>query len=103
MAHEETTAKVLNSIDSTSDNPIPVIYQSTRRCNRCLLYTSEIGRKETLVLAVSLSLGLGVELMPDVLKQAPEAIRLVRFTTKPSLILSVGPNNTAPTLSLIHI
>ena len=28
MAHEETTAAVLNSIDSTSDNPIPVIYQS---------------------------------------------------------------------------
>lgn len=28
MAHEETTATVLNSIDSTSDNPIPVIYQS---------------------------------------------------------------------------
>ena len=24
---EETTAEVLNSIDSTSDNPIPVIYQ----------------------------------------------------------------------------
>jgi len=30
-----------------------------------------------LVLAVSLSLGLGVELMPDVLKQAPEAIRSI--------------------------
>lgn len=28
MAHEETTATVLNSIDSTSDNPTPVIYQS---------------------------------------------------------------------------
>lgn len=28
MAHEETTADVLNSIDSTSTNPIPVIYQS---------------------------------------------------------------------------
>ena len=28
MAHEETTATVLNSIDSTSDNHIPVIYQS---------------------------------------------------------------------------
>lgn len=28
MAHEETSADVLNSIDSTSDNPIPVIYQS---------------------------------------------------------------------------
>lgn len=28
MAHEETSAEVLNSIDSVSDNPIPVIYQS---------------------------------------------------------------------------
>jgi hypothetical protein len=28
MAHEKTNADVLNSIDSTSNNPIPVIYQS---------------------------------------------------------------------------
>jgi len=28
MAHTETDADVLNSIDSTSTNPIPVIYQS---------------------------------------------------------------------------
>lgn len=28
IGHEETTAEVLNSIDSASDNPIPVIYQS---------------------------------------------------------------------------
>ena len=28
MAHEETSADVLNSIDSSSTNPIPVIYQS---------------------------------------------------------------------------
>ena len=28
MAHEETSISVLNSIDSASDNPIPVIYQS---------------------------------------------------------------------------
>ena len=28
MAHEETSSDVLNSIDSTSTNPIPVIYQS---------------------------------------------------------------------------
>ena len=28
ITHEETSAEVLNSIDSTSDNPIPVIYQS---------------------------------------------------------------------------
>ena len=42
-----------------------------------IVASQEIGRKETLVLAVSLSLGLGVELMPDVLKQAPEAIRSI--------------------------
>lgn len=36
-----------------------------------------IGRKETLVLGVSLSLGLGVELMPDLLTQAPEAVRSI--------------------------
>ncbi len=42
-----------------------------------IIASQEIGRKETLVLAVSLSLGLGVELMPDVLKQAPEAIRSI--------------------------
>lgn len=28
MAHEETDVQVLNSIDSESTNPIPVIYQS---------------------------------------------------------------------------
>lgn len=28
MAHEETDIQVLNSIDSESTNPIPVIYQS---------------------------------------------------------------------------
>ena len=28
MAHAETYADVLNSIDSTSSNPVPVIYQS---------------------------------------------------------------------------
>lgn len=28
MAHEETDSQVLNSIDSESTNPIPVIYQS---------------------------------------------------------------------------
>ena len=42
-----------------------------------IVSSQEIGRKETLVLAVSLSLGLGVELMPDVLQQAPEAIRSI--------------------------
>lgn len=33
-----------------------------------IIASQEIGRKETLVLAVSLPLGLGVELMQDVLK-----------------------------------
>lgn len=28
IAHEETDADVLNSIDSASQNPVPVIYQS---------------------------------------------------------------------------
>ena len=42
-----------------------------------IVSSQNIGRKETLVLAVSLSLGLGVELMPDVLSQAPEAIRSI--------------------------
>lgn len=28
MAHEETSVEILNSIDSVSDNPIPMIYQS---------------------------------------------------------------------------
>ena len=34
-----------------------------------------IDRKATLVLAVSLALGLGVELMPDILAAAPEALK----------------------------
>lgn len=42
-----------------------------------IISSQQIGRKETLVLAVSLSLGLGVELMPDVLSQAPQAIRSI--------------------------
>lgn len=40
-----------------------------------IIAAQEINRKATLVLAVSLSLGLGVELMPDILKAAPEAIK----------------------------
>ena len=40
-----------------------------------IIASQHIGRKATLVLAVSLSLGLGVELVPDVLSHAPEAIR----------------------------
>lgn len=40
-----------------------------------IVSSQNIGRKETLVLAVSLSLGLGVELMPDILTHAPQAIK----------------------------
>lgn len=40
-----------------------------------IIASQEINRKATLVLAVSLSLGLGVELMPDILKTAPEAVK----------------------------
>jgi xanthine permease XanP len=39
-----------------------------------IVSSQQIGRKETLVLAVSLSLGLGVELIPDILINAPIAI-----------------------------
>lgn len=40
-----------------------------------IIASQQIDRKATLVLAVSLSLGLGVELMPDILNHAPEAIK----------------------------
>ncbi|MCC8095134.1 MAG: purine permease [Tannerellaceae bacterium] len=40
-----------------------------------IIASQEINRKATLVLGVSLSLGLGVELMPDILMTAPEAIK----------------------------
>jgi len=40
-----------------------------------IVSSQQIGRKETLVLAVSLSLGLGVELIPDILINAPDAIK----------------------------
>jgi xanthine permease XanP len=42
-----------------------------------IISSQQINRKATLVLAVSLSLGLGVELMPDILKTAPEAIKSI--------------------------
>ena len=42
MAHEETSADVLNSIDSTSDYPIP-----------CLLYTSAVRYESGTVLCTS--------------------------------------------------
>lgn len=40
-----------------------------------IIASQKIDRKATLVLAVSFSLGLGVELMPDILQTAPEAIK----------------------------
>ena len=40
-----------------------------------IIASQEINRKATLVLAVSLSLGLGVELMPDILNTAPEVVK----------------------------
>lgn len=40
-----------------------------------IIASQEINRKATLVLAVSLSLGLGVELMPDILNIAPQEIK----------------------------
>ena len=40
-----------------------------------IVSSQQIGRKETLVLAVSLSLGLGVELIPDILINAPDAVK----------------------------
>lgn len=42
-----------------------------------IIASQEIDRKATLVLATSISLGLGVELMPDILSKAPEAIRAI--------------------------
>lgn len=40
-----------------------------------IIASQKIDRKATLVLAVSLSLGLGVELMPDILSHAPEQVK----------------------------
>lgn len=40
-----------------------------------IIAAQEINRKATLVLAVSLSLGLGVELMPEILNAAPDAVK----------------------------
>ena len=42
-----------------------------------IISSQAINRKATLVLAVSLSLGLGVELMPDILQNAPESIKSI--------------------------
>ena len=40
-----------------------------------IVASQKIDRKATLVLAVSLSMGLGVELMPDILAKMPEVIK----------------------------
>lgn len=42
-----------------------------------IIAAQKIDRKATLVLAVSISFGLGVEMMPDILSKAPEAVRAV--------------------------
>ena len=40
-----------------------------------IIASQPIGRKETLVLALSFGAGLGVELCPDILSRAPEAVK----------------------------
>lgn len=42
-----------------------------------IIASQPIDRKATMVLAISLSLGLGVELAPEILSQAPESIRTI--------------------------
>lgn len=42
-----------------------------------IVTSQKIDRKATLVLAISLSLGMSVELMPDILSHAPEAIKTI--------------------------
>ena len=40
-----------------------------------IIASQKINRKATLVIAISFSLGLGVELYPDILMQLPESIK----------------------------
>ena len=40
-----------------------------------IIASQPIGRKESLVLAISFGFGLGVELCPDILKSAPDAVK----------------------------
>jgi len=42
-----------------------------------IISSQTIDRKASLVLAVSLAIGLGVELMPNILDQAPQAIKSI--------------------------
>ncbi len=42
-----------------------------------IIASQPIDRKATMVLAISLSLGLGVELAPEILSQAPDAIKTI--------------------------
>jgi len=63
-----------------------------------IIASQEINRKATLVLAVSLSLGLGVELMPDILKLAPESIKGI-FTSG----ITTGGLTAILANALIHV
>ena len=42
-----------------------------------IVASEKLDRKAVLVIAASLALGMGVELMPDILKQLPEAVRTI--------------------------
>ena len=40
-----------------------------------IIASQELDRKATLVIAISFSMGLGVELVPDILSQLPETVK----------------------------
>lgn len=42
-----------------------------------IVASQQLGRKSVLILASSLAFGMGVELMPDVLRQMPDSVRTV--------------------------
>ena len=42
-----------------------------------IVASQKLDRKAVLIIAASLSLGIGVELMPDILRQLPESIRTI--------------------------
>ena len=81
MAHEETDEQVLNSIDSESTNPIPVIYQSGYLTIKGYdeeldLYTLDIPNKEV-------RLGLMESLLPDyVASKTSEATTMVAYLSR---------------------
>ena len=43
----------------------------------CIIAAQKIDRKATLVMALSFSFGLSVELVPEILTQLPEAVRSI--------------------------